>query len=102
MFPMLRIALLFLVLIAYGSLYPFDTWRTPAAPLFRFLWHWPAVLTRADLVQNVLAYAPFGLFYALHRLQRAPCELAPGPSAMRRTVGAAFLLSLTIDRKSVV
>lgn len=97
MFPMLRIALLFLVLIAYGSLYPFDTWHTPAAPLFRFLWHWPAVLTRADLVQNVLAYAPFGLFYALHRLQRTPCELAPGPSAIRRTVGAAFLLSLTME-----
>lgn len=97
MFPMLRIALLFLVLIAYGSLYPFDTWSTPAAPLFRFLWHWPAVLTRADLVQNVLAYAPFGLFYALHRLQRAPCALAPGPSVLRRTVGAAFLLSLTME-----
>lgn len=97
MFPMLRIALLFLVLIAYGSLYPFDTWSTPAAPLFRFLWHWPAVLTRADLVQNVLAYAPFGLFYALHRLQREACAAAPGPSALRRTVGAAFLLSLTME-----
>ena len=94
MFPMLRIALLFVILIVYGSLYPFDNWSAPRAPLFHFLLHWPAVLTRADLVQNVLAYAPFGLFYALHRLARRP---AWGADAVRQALGAAFLLSLTME-----
>src|SRR5450830_558726 len=66
---MLRLAFLFVLLIVYGSLYPFDQWAAAATPPFTFLLHWPRRLDLANLVQNVLAYAPFGLFLALARLR---------------------------------
>ena len=56
------LALVFMVLIVYGSLYPFADWVTPAGPLFAFLAMMPGHVEKADLVQNVLAYMPFGLF----------------------------------------
>ncbi|NHZ97221.1 VanZ family protein [Massilia sp. CCM 8734] len=59
---MRRLVLVFLVLIVYGSLYPFSGWSEPIAPLFGFLFASPARVEKADLVQNVLAYMPFGLF----------------------------------------
>ncbi|NHZ43586.1 VanZ family protein [Massilia aquatica] len=59
---MRRLVLVFLVLIVYGSLYPFSGWSEPLAPLFSFLFANPARVEKADLVQNVLAYMPFGLF----------------------------------------
>lgn len=59
---MRRLVLLFVVLIVYGSLYPFSGWSAPLAPLFSFLFASPTRIDKADLVQNVLAYMPFGLF----------------------------------------
>ena len=60
--PMGLLALVFMVLIVYGSLYPFADWVMPAGPLFAFLTTLPGHVEKADLVQNVLAYMPFGLF----------------------------------------
>lgn len=91
---MLRLALLFMILIAYGSLYPFTEWQAAPAPLFGFLLQWPVRMPRADLVQNVLAYAPFGLFLALYRLGRPG---ARNGAALRWTVEAGFMLSLTME-----
>jgi VanZ family protein len=54
--------LVFIILIIYGSLFPFDQWTEPKVALFRFLISWPRSVEKADLVQNVLAYAPLGLF----------------------------------------
>ena len=59
---MRRLVFVFLVLIVYGSLYPFSGWSEPLAPLFSFLFASPTRVEKADLVQNVLAYMPFGLF----------------------------------------
>ncbi|MDQ1830164.1 VanZ family protein [Massilia scottii] len=59
---MRRLVLVFVVLIVYGSLYPFAGWREPGAPLFSFLFGGHVRVEKADLVQNVLAYMPFGLF----------------------------------------
>jgi VanZ family protein len=59
---MRRLVLVFVVLIVYGSLYPFSGWSEPPAPLFSFLFASAARVEKADLVQNVLAYMPFGLF----------------------------------------
>jgi VanZ family protein len=56
------LVLIFIALIVYGSLFPFGGWVAPDAPLFRFLVSWPQVVEKADLVQNVLAYLPLGLF----------------------------------------
>lgn len=66
---MFRLALLFVAFIVYGSLFPFTDWRTPDTELFTFLLHWPQSVERADIVQNVLAYAPLGLFIVLWRRQ---------------------------------
>jgi VanZ family protein len=52
------------LLILYGSLFPLTGWTTPAEPLFRFLVTMPE-LERADIVQNVLVYAPLGLLLTL-------------------------------------
>jgi VanZ family protein len=52
-------------LIFYGSLYPFSGWTTARVTLFAFLASpWPAHLSRADVVTNVLAYIPLGLLLA--------------------------------------
>ncbi|MFB9243737.1 VanZ family protein [Massilia antarctica] len=59
---MRRLVLVFVVLIVYGSLYPFTGWSAPGAPLFGFLFGGHLRVEKADLVQNVLAYMPFGLF----------------------------------------
>lgn len=91
---MLRLALLFLILIVYGSLYPFTQWAPARTPLFAFLLQWPAHIPRADLVQNVLAYAPFGLFLGLYRLRQPGARAG---AALRWTVEAGFLLSLTME-----
>jgi VanZ family protein len=91
---MLRLALLFLVLIVYGSLYPFAVWVVPSGRPFGFLLSWPMYLSRPDLVQNVLAYAPFGLFLSAWLLQRRSLT---GRGALARVAGAALLLSLSME-----
>lgn len=58
-------ALLYALLIAYGSLFPLSGWTEPAEP-----WAWlgkqPASghLSRPDLIVNLLAYMPLGLSLA--------------------------------------
>jgi VanZ family protein len=52
----------FIALIVYGSLFPFTEWSEPKVALFSFLFSWPKTVEKADLVQNILAYAPLGLF----------------------------------------
>jgi VanZ family protein len=56
------LVLIFIALIVYGSLFPFSGWTNSGVSLFSFLGSWPTVLEKADLIQNVLAYAPLGLF----------------------------------------
>src|SRR5450830_1552022 len=89
---MLRLAFLFVLLIVYGSLYPFDQWAAAATPPFTFLLHWPRRLDLADLVQNVLAYAPFGLFLALARLR-----VQAWRAAIVQVAAAAAVLSTVME-----
>jgi VanZ family protein len=62
----LAAAVLYALLIAYGSLFPLTGWREPDDP-----WAWlgklPALgqLPRADVVVNLLAYIPLGLSVAV-------------------------------------
>ena len=54
-------ALLYLLLIGYGSLYPFSGWRASDYGSLTFLTApWPRFITRTDLITNVLAYLPLG------------------------------------------
>lgn len=61
-------ALLFLTygaLLVGGSLYPFHLSDPLREISFAYLWaSWPKIVTRTDLITNVLIYVPFGLFAA--------------------------------------
>jgi VanZ family protein len=51
------------VLVVYGSLYPLTGWAVPREPLFSFLiTPIPDHISRADVLTNVLAYIPLGVF----------------------------------------
>lgn len=57
--------LLYLLLIGYGSLYPFSGWRAPLNGSLAFLSApWPHHVTRTDLITNILAYMPLGYLLA--------------------------------------
>jgi VanZ family protein len=73
----------YLVLIVYGSLYPFSAWRAPTAPLFDFLTPaWPKYFSITDVAVNVVVYIPLGLMLA---------------GLMRRSMGAvAAVVSATL------
>lgn len=62
---MLAALFCYAALLVYGSLYPFRHWQAPELPAMAFLLSWPAHLDKADVLQNVLVYAPFGLLAAL-------------------------------------
>ena len=81
---MLRLLLIVIAFIVYGSLYPFDFHfdRTAASPLLILLHAWPARIDRfawRDAGVNVLLYFPLGLTAVLvltRRLPRAVAALA--------------------------
>ena len=81
---MLRLLLIVVAFIVYGSLYPFqfDFGRTDASPLTILLHAWPARIDRfawRDAGVNVLLYFPLGLTAVLvfmRRLPRAAAALA--------------------------
>jgi glycopeptide antibiotics resistance protein len=63
---MFWLAIAYGALVVYGTLFPLDEWSPP-------LWRWtnpitaawPQSASRADLLVNLLAYVPLGLFLAL-------------------------------------
>ncbi len=60
------LALLFVVLVLYASLYPFEGWRLPGASPWGFLWApRPRYWITFDLVSNLLGYVPLGFLLAL-------------------------------------
>jgi VanZ family protein len=89
---MFRLVLLFAAFIVYGSLFPFTDWHTPTSALFTFLFSWPSSVERADIVQNILAYAPLGLFVVLWRKRER--SLAP---RLLVALAIGFLLSLAME-----
>lgn len=65
------LALVYIGLIVYASLYPFVDWRDQGVPPWGFLWSpWPRYWTGFDLLTNVVGYAPLGFFLALSALRR--------------------------------
>ena len=66
------LALAWLGLIIYGSLYPFAGWRDTGGSSFAFLdGAWPRYWTAFDLSANVAVYFPLGFFLTL-ALRRLP------------------------------
>ena len=81
-----RILLIVVVLVAYGSLYPFDFHfrQLGASPLWILFHSWPSALDRtvpADVVLNVLIYFPIGFFGSLSLGRKKPVLLAAALSA---------------------
>lgn len=89
---MAYIAFALALLIGYASLYPFAGWMAPADALFSFLFTLPARVERADIVQNVLAYMPLGLFMAAALRRRMA-----SPSAFLLSAGTGALLSVAME-----
>lgn len=68
----LYLALAYLVLIVYASLYPFANWRDLGAPPLLFLdAAWPRYWTGFDVAMNIIAYVPLGFLLTL-ALRRLP------------------------------
>lgn len=80
-------------LVVYGTLFPLDEWARP-------LWGWtnpitaawPKNASRADLLVNLLAYVPLGLFLALWLRPRAGTLMA-----IVITVALGTALSFTLE-----
>ena len=60
--PLARILLLvYVLLVAYASLYPFEGWRAVGLSPFAYLSApWPRYVTAFDVVVNVAGYVPYG------------------------------------------
>lgn len=62
--PWILLLATYLALVVIGSLYPFS-WQAMHAPGLSFLWaRWPETVTRTDILTNIFAYFPLGLFTA--------------------------------------
>jgi VanZ family protein len=84
-------ALLYGLAIAYASLQPFSPWIPPVddAPFWLFA-RGPLRWTRYDLLINVFAYLPFGIFVAL--LPRRASPLARASLALLAGCALSFVL----------
>jgi len=57
---------IYILLIVYASLYPFQDWRNQDLnPWDFFLAGWPHYWSGFDVVANILGYAPLGFFLTL-------------------------------------
>jgi VanZ family protein len=87
------LSLLYVVLIVYASLYPFDHWRDQGISPWAFLLApWPKYWTGFDVLSNVLGYAPLGFLLALSALR-----MGLAGSVIVMTTLAAALLSLGME-----
>jgi VanZ family protein len=91
---MLRFAALVALAVIYGSLYPFDFHAGGglAAALTQLLAAWPQRVSRADLIANVLLYAPLGFALAAAQAPRWG-----RPAALAAAVGLGAALSLAVE-----
>lgn len=60
------LASIYIVLIVYASLYPFQNWRNQELNPLEFFWAgWPHYWSGFDVVFNIVGYAPLGFFLTL-------------------------------------
>ncbi|MEY4645858.1 MAG: VanZ family protein [Hylemonella sp.] len=87
------LALVYVGLIVYASLYPFVDWRDQGVPAWDFLLSpWPKYWTGFDLLTNVIGYAPLGFLLALSALRSRR-----QPSAIWLASLSASVLSLLME-----
>lgn len=82
------LALIYVALIVYASLYPFAGWRDQGIAPWAFLASpWPKYWTAFDLIANLAGYGPLGVLLALGAMRR-------GGAVGRRAVTLATLTAL--------
>ncbi|MCS5710887.1 VanZ family protein [Candidatus Berkiella aquae] len=85
---------LFTAFIFYGALYPFHDWRIPARPTLTILFFdWLEHIFLFDIVQNLLLFLPFGLFFACHLLLKQTSSR----TALWLPTIASFCISLSVE-----
>lgn len=88
------LTLVYAALVVYGTLFPLDAWQTPAGgwsnPITLSL---PDQVSRADLIVNLAAYMPLGLFMALWLRARTGWLTALVVTAL---IGSGLSLTLEI------
>jgi VanZ family protein len=85
-------ALVWALLLAYASLYPFFPLRLPSADLLGDVFTWPRYVIRSDIAFNVVAYLPLGTLACLYFRGRGD-----GRHAIARAAGAGAALSLLME-----
>ena len=71
--------MVYLLLVAYASLYPLEGWRgVGLSPLAYLSAPWPRYVTAFDLTANLVGYAPYGFLAvaALHPRLRGAAAFA--------------------------
>src|SRR5690349_24929495 len=87
------LAVVYVLLVVYASLYPFGPWRQLAASPFAFLFEpWPRYYSAADVAINIVGYLPLGMLVTLSILGRTTSRWA---ALIATLIGAA--LSLTME-----
>ncbi len=87
------LALSYIVLIVYASLYPFSDWRDQGVAPWSFLIApWPRYWTGFDVAINILGYMPVGFFLAL-----AACRTGRGRHAVVRATLVCLVLSMCME-----
>jgi VanZ family protein len=83
----------YVALIIYASLYPFDQWRDQGIAPWAFLTApWPKYWTGFDVTTNALGYAPLGFFLTLSALR-----MGWRTRVITLATVAAALLSFTLE-----
>jgi VanZ family protein len=84
---------LYLLLVAYASLYPLSGWREAAAPALAFLGApWPRYVTAFDVLANFFGYLPYGLLCVLALQPRIA-----GTAAVLAAAASGGVLSLALE-----
>ena len=84
---------IYLALIVYASLYPFDQWRDQGIFTWEFLSApWPKYWTGFDVTSNVLGYAPLGFLWSLSAMR-----MGWGRNAILLSTCAAAVVSLLME-----
>lgn len=86
------LAVLYVLLIAYASLFPFSGWHLPANPFAWLFGPLPRSISRKDALVNLLAYIPFGFIVCWRCLSAANRHVALPISLL-----AGFCLSLVME-----
>jgi VanZ family protein len=86
---------LWIALVVYATLFPFDGWRFPPGASVGALLtlHWPRWWGRFDVVANLLGYLPLGLLLTLAALRDGHGRWA----ALSRGIGGGVLLSYLLE-----